>query len=170
MHRKRALLLCSIAALAIHGASGADQHSNRSVAPGLIGWWKLTGDCRDYSGNGHDGVNHGVDLSTSQFDGRSAYIEVANDPLLKFGTGDFTLSAWIYTQNELDDVLGDIFDKYDPSRRRGITVSAYSSGSGYQGQGNDRHVCFGIDNAHTSPWEDCGRPSQASRHVSRSEE
>jgi hypothetical protein len=32
--------------------------------PGLVGYWKLQGDSRDYSGNGHHGVNHGVDLKT----------------------------------------------------------------------------------------------------------
>ena len=33
-----------------------------AAEPGLVGHWKLQGDCRDYSGNGNDGVNHGVDL------------------------------------------------------------------------------------------------------------
>ena len=113
-------------------------------------------------------MNHGVNLNTGAFDGRSAFIEVANRASLKLGTGDFSLCAWIYTEKELDDVLGDVLDLYDPLLRRGITLSAYSTGSGYQGQGNNRHISFGIDNAHTSDWEDCARPSQASRHVSNS--
>ncbi|MBM3993494.1 MAG: hypothetical protein FJ303_04995, partial [Planctomycetes bacterium] len=29
-------------------------------ARGLIGYWKLAGDCRDHSGHGHHGTNHGV--------------------------------------------------------------------------------------------------------------
>src|SRR5262245_60249423 len=117
---------------------------------GLIGYWKLKGDCRDHSGHGNHGLNYGVNLDSGAFDGIKAHIEVPSSPSLKFGTGDFTLSAWIYTEKELDDVLGDVLDLYDPSLRRGITLSVYSSGSGYQGPGNDRHVCFGIDNARLS--------------------
>jgi hypothetical protein len=29
----------------------------------LIGYWKLRGDTRDYSGNNNHGVNHGADLA-----------------------------------------------------------------------------------------------------------
>ena len=31
--------------------------------PGLVGHWKLQGDCIDYSGQGNNGINHGVDLT-----------------------------------------------------------------------------------------------------------
>src|SRR4051794_24545303 len=56
---------------------------------GLVGHWKLQGDCRDYSGRGNDGVNHGVDLNTGRFDGQHAYVEIPQSKSLKFGTGDF---------------------------------------------------------------------------------
>ena len=39
---------------------------------GLIGYWKLRGDCRDSSGNGNDGINHGVDLTEGKFSGRGS--------------------------------------------------------------------------------------------------
>ncbi|MBI3851970.1 MAG: LamG domain-containing protein [Verrucomicrobia bacterium] len=135
---------------------------------GLVGYWKLRGDCRDYSGHGNHGVNHGVNLDSGAFDGISAHIEVPSSASLQLGTGDFALCAWIYTDKVLDDVLGDVLDLYDPSLRKGITLSVYSSGSGYQGQGSDRHVCFGIDNARVSDWQDCGRPSPTSSHISNS--
>ncbi|PYI84660.1 MAG: hypothetical protein DME26_12850, partial [Verrucomicrobia bacterium] len=64
--------------------------------------------------------------------------------------------------------MGDILDLYDPSPRRGVTLAVNSSSSGYQGQGSDRHVYFGIDNAHLSDWQDCGRPSPTSPYVSNS--
>src|SRR5436190_22754978 len=35
---------------------------------GLIGYWKLKGDCRDHSGRGNHGVNHGVNLDSGAFD------------------------------------------------------------------------------------------------------
>ena len=139
-----------------------------NTEPGLVGYWKLRGDCRDYSSRGNHGVNHGVNLDSGAFDGIGAYIEVPSSASLKLGTGDFSLCAWIHTEKELDDVVGDVLDLYDPALRRGITLSINSSGGGYQGQGNDRHVCFGIDNAHVTGWEDCGRPSRTSAYVSNS--
>src|SRR5262245_14660679 len=135
---------------------------------GLVGHWKLQSDCRDYSGRGNHGVNHGVGLKNGAFDGVGAYIEVPVHPSLNLGTGDFTVCARIYTEREVNDVLGDVLDKYDPDLRRGITLSLKSSAGGYQSQGTDRHVCFGIDNARMNEWMDCGRPSRTSNYVSNS--
>jgi hypothetical protein len=102
------------------------------------------------------------------FDGISAYVEIPSHRILRLGTGDFTVCAWVHTQQDLDDVVGDVVDLYDPNLRRGVTLNIYSSGSGYQGPGNDRHVFFGIDNARASNWVDCGRPSPTSRYISNS--
>jgi hypothetical protein len=148
-------------------AFGAEPEVSRREA-GLLGYWPLRGDCRDHSGHDNHGVNHGVGLANGRFDGVGSYIEVANAASLRLGAGDFSLCAWIYTAKDLDDTLGDVLELYDPALRRGITLSVYSSGSGYQGPGNDRHVCFGIDNARTSGWEDCGKPSPTSAYVSNS--
>jgi hypothetical protein len=136
--------------------------------PNLVGYWKLQGDCRDYSGHNNHGVNHGVNLDSGAFDGISAYVEVPSSASLRLGTGDFTLSAWVYTDKELNDVVGDVLDMYDPSSRRGVTLSVNSSAGGYQSHGTDRHVYFGIDNARVNDWQDCGRPSLTSNYVSNS--
>ena len=133
--------------------------------PGLVGHWKLQGDCRDSSGSGNHGVNHGVDLGSGAFDGESSYIEVPSSESLRFGAGDFAFCAWIHTQQELDDIVGDVVDMYDPAARRGITLTINSSAGGYQSQGTDRHVHFGIDNAHATDWQDCGHPNAASNYV-----
>jgi hypothetical protein len=135
---------------------------------GLIGYWQIKGDVRDRSGMGHDAVNHAVNLGQSKFDGVDSFLEVPNNPSLKLGSGEFSLSAWIYTEKDMDDVLGDVFDLYDPVKRRGITLTINSTGNGYSGQGNDRQICFGIDNGRNSEWEDCGRPSPTSRYISNS--
>ena len=103
-----------------------DASVDRSQEAGLVGYWKLRGDCRDYSGHNNNGVNHGVNLDTGAFDGRGAYVEVPSNASLKFGTGDFALCVWIYTEKELDDVVGDVVDMYDPSLRRGITLCVYT--------------------------------------------
>src|SRR5262245_49617291 len=95
---------------------------------GLVGHWRLQGDCRDYSGKGNHGVNHGVELQTGRFNGISAHIEVPSTDSLRFGTGEFTLCAWIYTETNLDDVVGDVLDMYDPAHRRGVTLCVCSSG------------------------------------------
>src|ERR1700704_193918 len=74
---------------------------------GLVGFWSLRGDCRDHSGHGFDGINHGANLETGEFDGRSAYIEIPNAPALASARGDFSIAAEIYTEKGLDDCLGD---------------------------------------------------------------
>jgi hypothetical protein len=144
------------------------ESNDSALEAGLVGHWKLQGDCRDYSGQGNHGVNHGVGLEKGAFDGVGAHIEVPAHPSLKLGTGDFALCARIHTEGELNDVLGDVLDMYDPDLRRGITLSLKSSAGGYQSQGTDQHVCFGIDNARISDWMDCGRPSRTSNYVSNS--
>ena len=135
---------------------------------GLIGHWKLQGDCRDSSGNGLHGVNHGVNLERGEFDGISAFIEIPQKNSPKLGSQNFSLCAWIRTERDLDDVVGDIASMYDPAIRKGFNLNINSTGSGYSGPGNDRQVSFGIDNAQMSDWEDCGRPSPTSRYISNS--
>lgn len=135
------------------------------VDQGLVGHWNLIGDCQDHSGHGNHGINHGVSLADGAFDGLGAYIEVPPSDSLKFGTDDFTFSAWVHTESQLDDAIGDVLDLYDPSLRRGITLSVNSSASGYMSQAADRHVYFGIDNAKLGEWEDHGRPSPTSPYV-----
>ena len=152
-----------LAALIVMCSAGAF-----AAEPGLVGHWKLQGDCRDYSGHGNHGVNHGADLNRGAFDGTHAYIEVPASDSLKLGTGDFTICARIYTEKQLDDIVGDVLDLYDPVTRRGITLSINATAGGLQSTGTDRHVYFGIDNAKTSDWQDCGRPSAASNYVSLS--
>jgi hypothetical protein len=135
--------------------------SSASIAEadkGLVGYWKITGDGRDYSENGLDAVNHGVDLKTGEFNGRDAYLEIANSPKLKLGDGDFTIAAEVYTEKDVDDVLGDLVSKFDPATRRGFNLTFTSNTSGYNSESNTRHLFFGVDNATTGKWLDCGRP------------
>jgi len=94
---------------------------------GLVGYWKLQGDCRDHSGHEHHGVNHGVDLQTGTFDGRGAYVEVPASESLHLGRADFTFSAWVQTDEIVDDTLGDVLSWYDPQLRRGVTLNLNSS-------------------------------------------
>lgn len=140
----------------------------KDLSKGLLGYWKLFGDCKDHSGNGHDGTNHGVDLKNSFFDGKAAFVEVPAKESLQVGKGDFTVSSWVHTDRIIDDTLGDIFNFYDPSIRRGINFGLHSSAGGYQSSGDDRKVYFGMDNGLPDDWMDCGRPNPTSNYVSNS--
>ena len=134
----------------------------------LKGYWKLRGDCKDYSDNQNHGINHGVDLDKSFFNGRDAFIEIPNHESLKIGKKDFTISAWVYTQKVINDTLGDIVNFYDPKIRKGFNFGLHSSAGGYQSSGDDRHLYFGIDNSKVGDWIDCGMPNPKSNYVSNS--
>ncbi|MBI2827111.1 MAG: hypothetical protein HYX69_20770 [Planctomycetia bacterium] len=134
-------------------------------APGLVGYWKLQGDCRDYSGQDHHGTNNNVDLTTSTFDGRSGHVTVPDAPQFHFGSGDFSISAQVSTDQEIDDAIGDILTKFDPEQRRGFNFTINASAGGYNSQSNVRHPFFGVDNASVGQWTDCGRPN-AKTHIS----
>ena len=108
-------------------SSPVAESRDSDLADGLVGHWKLQGDCRDHSGKGNHGVNHGVKLKDGAFDGIGAYIEVPAHPSLNLGAGDFAISARVHTEKEVNDILGDVLDKFDPDLRRGITLSFKSS-------------------------------------------
>jgi hypothetical protein len=169
MSRSRLACLCFVSAVLFFVAPKLSSAEGQAAADsGLVGHWKLRGDCRDYSGMGNHGINHGVQLEQSLFDGFSSYIEIPSSESLRPGTGDFSFTAWVHTERQIDDVVGDVLEMYDPQQRRGITLAVHSTAGGFQSQGTDRYVYFGIDNARLSDWQDCGRPNPASNYVSSS--
>lgn len=130
----------------------------RASDEGLVGYWKLHGDCRDYSGNENHGRNLGVDIDSGTFNGRDAYIEVPHASSLAFSDNDFSISAEVHTEVNLTDFYGDILSKYDPAHRRGFQLSLNGNSSGYNAQSNSRQLFFGIDQDDAGSWSDCGRP------------
>jgi hypothetical protein len=131
---------------------------------GLVGHWKLQGDCRDSSGKGNDGVNHGVELAAdgARFNGIDASIEVPDSKSLALGTGDWSVAAWIHTEEKLDDVLGDILSKYDPDSRTGVNLGLMNYVGATSSQSNWRNLYVGIDAGRIDPkWTDCGRPGNS---------
>src|SRR3977135_244058 len=97
-----------------HGAAvvlalaGICQVAANSAEPGLVGHWMLQGDCRDSSGQGNHGINRGVDLEHGAFDGAKSFIEVPASDSLKLGKSDFAICAWVNSEKELDDIVGDV--------------------------------------------------------------
>lgn len=159
-----ALLLCVIVSYSAGAATTFDR--------GLVGYWKLGGDCKDSSRFGNHGENHGADLTAvgrddkphtaARFDGKDDYIEVPDNKPLKLGAGDLSISVWVKTERALDDVLGDIVSKYDPALRKGLNFTIVNHAGMTSSQSNYRNVHFGVDNAKVDPtWTDCGQPGNA---------
>jgi hypothetical protein len=129
---------------------------------GLAGYWPLAGDTQDKSGHGRDAMNQGVELLAdgAAFNGRDAFLEIAGKPEL-LSKGDFSLSLWIHTAKDLDDVPGDLVSQYDAQRRRGFQLSLKNNAGVTFNQANYRQLQFGIDDNRQSAWTDCGRPGKA---------
>lgn len=126
---------------------------------GLVAHWKLVTDAKDSAGN-HHATNHGVQFKdgSAHFDGIDAWLEVPAGSI-EFGTSDFSIAAWIHTEQELDDVLGDVASCYDPKTRKGFNLSLMNYAGVTSAQSNWRNVLFGIDDMQVdSKWTDCGRP------------
>ena len=134
--------------------------SKKDITQGLVGYWPLSGDIKDSSGNDLNTVMHGtVNLNTegARFDGSSAWLEVPANPKTQLGTEDFSVAGWLYTEDTLNDVFGDIISQYDPSAKKGFHLSLkYNLGP--TNTGNFRQLDFGIDDNHSSKWIDYGRP------------
>ena len=142
------------------------------MEPTLIGHWRLAGDAGDASGNGPHGQNQGADLQVpgptgqangaTAFDGRSSSIVVPNDPVLQLGTDDFSLSVKIYSEENVDDSLGDIVAKFDPQQRNGFNFGLKRHSAACNSLANLQNLHFGIDDGQIDPaWTDCGRPGNA---------
>ena len=152
-------------------SSQSQTTNNQTLEQGLIGYWKLSGDTKDISGNNLHTIMHGSvkftadgvkgkKISAAGFDGRSTWLEVPANPKTQLGTEDFSVAAWIYTADVLDDVPGDIVSQYDPSSRRGFHLSLKSNAA-TTNPGNSRQLDFGIDDNVSSKWIDYGRPGNA---------
>ena len=152
---------------ASHGASAARGEAGRSLDAGLVGYWRLAADCKDYSGHDNHGLNRGVLFGTEppgdssrqagKFDG-SSHIEVPHSGSLSLGTQEFSISVWIKCGPGTAGIPGDIIGKYDPIQRRGINLCIASSSSAYCSVSDSRNVHFGIDHGLNGSWVDCGRP------------
>jgi hypothetical protein len=109
------------------------------VDPEMVAaYYPFNGDARDHSGNGNHGTVFGATPATDRFgnpasaydfDGFDDYIRVPDHPTLNFGTGDFSISVFIYARSIVepgDQYPGSVvMDKrytYDP----GMYTPGYS--------------------------------------------
>jgi len=139
---------------------------------GLIAHWKLSGNARDSSGHGLHAENHGAKFNVQgphgkrrgavQFDGKSSFLNVPNSDCLGLGTSDFSILTWVHTDESLDDVPGDILNKFDPDSRTGFQLSLDSRPGVTSSQSNWRNLHFGIDSGQSeTKWTDHGRLGKA---------
>lgn len=130
--------------------------------PAPVAHWPLAGDARDATGRGHNGIAHNITWNadgSAEFNGRDGFVEIPSHPDLVLGKSSFTFTAWVHTEKDLDDALGDIASKFNPTTRKGFTLSIMNYPGVTAGQPNWRNLAFGIDDAKiTQPWTDCGRP------------
>ena len=86
---------------------------SQDVSSGLVGYWPLDEGADsitvDASGNNDDGKIHGAAAWVSgmfgkalSFNGLDDYVDCGNNTILEFGVGDFTISAWVKT-NQFED-------------------------------------------------------------------
>jgi hypothetical protein len=140
-----------------------------NATDGLIAHFPFSADCEDHAGAGLSVRNHGVRLvpaedgphpgRAARFDGTNAFLEVADHPVLHVGREDFSVAAWVRTDETSGDVAGDLLDKFDPATRRGFHLGIVSHAGVVGTQSNYRNLHFGIDAGIQDPaWTDCGRP------------
>src|SRR5262245_13768052 len=120
----------------------------------LLGYWPLSGDAQDHSGNGLHGREQGAARQGRHFDGQSSCIEIPHGPQLDLGRSDFTIAAWIKADDAATDITGDVIGKWDPEARKGFTLCVKGSSGGYNSHGSERNVHFGIDDADLGEWQD----------------
>ena len=66
-------------------------------------------------------------MGAAVFDGRSAFLEVEDHPVLKGGTREFTVTGWVYTSAQDSDVVADVIGKFDPGTRTGLHIRSFDS-------------------------------------------
>jgi hypothetical protein len=140
--------------------------------PQLIAHWPLAGNTDDVAA-GHHGEGeslsyttgpNGAEYSAAVFDGITSRIQI-NDEQLRFGTQDFTISAWIKCESPMTHVFGDVLSKFDPVGRTGINIHVAGTSPAYSSMSDQRHVHFGIDDGYVGEWQDCGKPEQTNSLV-----
>ena len=130
----------------------------------MVGHWTLTENADDSSGSNLAGRDK--DLAYTRegavFDGQTSRLDVNDDDRLNFGDGEFSIAAWVHTDSELDDAIGDLLNKYDPAARRGFNLSIKHHAGVTGSQSNYRHLEFGIDDGkQEDEWRDEGRPGNS---------
>ncbi len=104
---------------------------------GMVAWWSGDGTANDISIGTNDGVlMNGVSYSTGKvgqtftFDGVDDYVEIPDNSSLNFGTGDFSIDAWVKTTSTSGVFV--IQDKRESQGGAGYHMHLYNGGPSIQ--------------------------------------
>jgi PKD repeat protein len=110
-------------------------HKSACTAPpsNMVAWWPLDegATATDIAGSNHGtytgsfGHATGVVDHAVSLDGESGYVEVPDNPSLNFGTGDFSIDAWIFHKPDNSSGVQVILDKRENSASGTIGYSFY---------------------------------------------
>lgn len=130
----------------------------------IIARYPPSSDAGDVSGLKYHGDSSDIEFSdgAATFNGLSSHITIADADSLDFRTNNFSISLWVHTDAELDDVIGDLVNKYDSESRTGFNLSIKHHAGVTGSQSNYRHLHFGIDaGKQDAEWRDEGRPGKS---------
>ncbi len=133
-------------------------------AADLIAHWPLSVNARDRSGDMHGTIRGGVAFvaiagrPAADFNGRDAYVEVADSPALALGRADFSIALWVHPRRPLEGIPGDLVNKWDAPKRRGLNLYLSGGSSAYSSICDSRNVHFALDDAYTGAERDHGKP------------
>lgn len=100
--------------------------------------------------------------SCLNLDGRHHGIKYpASESLQKVGKGEFSCAAWISSDVNDANPIGDILTKYDAERRQGFQLSVVTNAGVTNGQSNLKQIQFGVDAGTDPVIQDCGRPGHS---------
>ena len=118
------------------GQSGGNGGTTRTRA--TVAYWDfnegegvIIGDQSDYKNNGSASQcswdsSAGLDGSALDFNGTNSYVAVQHDSSLDFGTGDFTVSAWIKPDTSLKNKNNGQYDILSKGKEgNGFTISLF---------------------------------------------
>ncbi|MBT4763486.1 DUF2341 domain-containing protein [bacterium] len=124
---------------------GIGQRPQQYLSQGLIGYWKMDGtgwdgtpaEVIDSSGAGSHGTSSTVTASTtakfggsSEFNGTSSYIDLADLDIYDFGSNDFTVSAWARRRDDPINYQNQIITKWNTGASPGTNEWGLNTGSG----------------------------------------
>lgn len=97
---------------------------------GLLAWYPLNGDTKDYSGNGNDAANYGATIDDGGKIGKcyrfadNTYIQSKSMNL----TGNLSFTAWIYPTGVSVDGIGGIVSNHNHNAPSNFTMNYRSAG------------------------------------------
>jgi hypothetical protein len=136
------------------------------LTDGLIAHWPLANHLREnVSGRELGQAKGSIDQQSNGpsigFGGSGTWLEIPAEMAPKLGTGDFSISVWVQSDEGAEVLSGDLISQYDPETHRGFHVTLKSSPGATTNHANWVHLQFGINDGRFANWRDCGRPGEA---------